>query len=131
LFIASVTGIYIIDPLIAMVVAALLIKMGVDVFRKTTRDLMDSSCTEEEKAIIAVLEKNDGLLEYHDLKTRRSGHSVFMDVHICLQGEVSLSEAHNLSVKIEKELESVVPGIVPNIHIEDHTWCEKRRASEP
>jgi cation diffusion facilitator family transporter len=131
LFIASVTGIYIIDPLIAMVVAALLIKMGIDVFRKTTRDLMDSSCTEEEKAIIAVLEKNDGLLEYHDLKTRRSGHSVFMDVHICLQGEVSLSEAHSLSVKIEKELESVVPGIVPNIHIEDHTWCEKRRASEP
>lgn len=129
LFIASVTGLYILDPLIALVVAALLIKMGVDVFRKTTHDLMDSSCEDEEKAIIAVLDSNEGYLEYHELKTRRSGHKVFMEVHICMNGEVSLSDAHALSVKLEKELESAVPGIVSNIHIEDHTWCEKHKTN--
>jgi cation diffusion facilitator family transporter len=129
LFIASVTGLYIIDPLIALVVAALLIKMGIDVFRKTTHDLMDSSCEDEEKAIIAVLDSNEGYLEYHELKTRRSGHKVFMEVHICMNGEVSLSDAHSLSVKLEKELESAVPGIVSNIHIEDHTWCEKHKTN--
>jgi cation diffusion facilitator family transporter len=116
LFIASVTQIYIIDPLIAIVVAALLIKMGIEVFRKTTHDLMDSSCEEEEKAIIAVLDSNDGYLEYHELKTRRSGHKVFMEVHVSMNGEVTLSEAHALSVKLEKELESAVPGIVSNKH---------------
>ncbi len=131
LFIASVTGLYILDPLIALVVAALLIKMGIDVFRRTTHDLMDSSCEEEEKAIIVVLDSNDGYLEYHELKTRRSGHKVFMEVHICMNGEVSLSAAHALSVKLEKELESAVPGIVTNIHIEDHTWCEKHKTNGP
>jgi cation diffusion facilitator family transporter len=125
LFIASITGLYIIDPLIALVVAVLLIKMGIDVFRKTTLDLMDSSCEEEEKAIISVLDKSEGYLEYHQLKTRRSGHKIFMEVHICMNGEISLSDAHAFSVKLEKELESAVPGMVSNIHIEDHTWCDR------
>jgi cation diffusion facilitator family transporter len=129
LFIASITGFYILDPLIALVVAVLLVKMGVEVFRKTSQDLMDASCEEEEKLIIAVLDRNEGYLEYHDLKTRRSGHKVFMDVHICMNGDVSLSVAHSLTVKLEKEMEEAVPGIVANIHIEDHTWCEKHKES--
>ncbi len=126
LFIASVTGLYILDPLIALVVAALLIKMGVDVFRKTCQDLMDARCEEEEKTIVTVLDRNESLyLEYHELKTRRSGQKIFMEVHICMDGDVSLSKAHDFSVKLEKELESAVPGIVSTIHIEDHNWCEK------
>jgi cation diffusion facilitator family transporter len=128
LFIASVTGLLILDPLIALVVAVLLIKMGIDVFRRTSHDLMDSACVEEEKTIVAVLEKIDGYLEYHDLKTRRSGHKVFMEVHICMNGDVSLTEAHNLSIRIEKDLEAAVPGIVSSIHVEDHDWCEKANA---
>jgi cation diffusion facilitator family transporter len=127
LFIASVTGFYILDPLIALFVAVLLVKMGVDVFRKTSKDLMDENCVEEERSIIAVLEKTKGYIEYHELKTRRSGHKVFMDVHLCLDGDMSVKEAHELTVKIEKELEIVVPGIVPSIHIEDQTECKKHK----
>jgi cation diffusion facilitator family transporter len=130
LFIANVTGILILDPLIALVVAVLLIKMGIDVFRRTSHDLMDSACIEEEKTIVGILEKTNGFLEYHDLKTRRSGHKVFMEVHICMNGDVSLTEAHNLSIRIEKELEAAVPGIVSSIHVEDHDWCEKAKARQ-
>ncbi len=130
LFIASVTNVLILDPLIAMVVAVLLIKMGVDVFRKTSHDLMDSACEDEEKLIVDALERIGGFLEYHDLKTRRSGNTVYMDVHICMNGDMTLSEAHNLSIRIEKELESAVPGIVANIHVEDQDWCKKARARE-
>lgn len=125
LFIASVTQIFIIDPLIAMLVAVLLVKMGIDVFRKTSKDLMDESCVEEERSIIAVLERTKGYLEYHELKTRRSGHEVFMEVHLCLDGDMSVKEAHELTLKIEKELEVAVPGIVSSIHIEDQTQCQK------
>ena len=125
LFIANLTGIYILDPLIALVVAILLIKMGISVFRKTSQDLMDSASLEDEKSIVEVLEKVGGFLEYHDLKTRRSGDTVYMDIHICMNGDVKLSQAHALSVRIEKELETVIPGIVSNIHIEDQEWCQK------
>lgn len=127
LFIASVTGLFIIDPLIALFVAVLLVKMGIDVFRKTSKDLMDSNCEEEEKLIIVVLERTQGFLEYHALKTRRAGHNVFMEVHLCVNGDVSVKEAHDLTVKIEKELGMVVPGIVPSIHIEDESECQKHK----
>jgi len=130
LFVASVTGLFIIDPLIALFVAAILVKMGVDVLRKTSKDLMDSNCVEAEKAIIAVLEKTKGYLEYHGLKTRRSGNKVFMEVHLCLDGEVSVKEAHELTDKIENELELVVPGIKSIIHIEDQTQCERHKAQD-
>jgi divalent metal cation (Fe/Co/Zn/Cd) transporter len=48
-----------------------------------------------------------------------------MEVHICINGNATLSEAHRLSVKIEKELESAIPGIVSIIHVEDQDWCKK------
>jgi cation diffusion facilitator family transporter len=128
LFIASVTGIFIIDPLIALFVAILLVKMGIDVLRKTSKDLMDSNCVEAETSIIAVLEKTKGFLEYHELKTRRSGNKVFMEVHLCLDGTVSVKEAHELTDKIENELKLAVPGIESIIHIEDQTQCEMYKA---
>jgi len=128
LFIASVTGYYIIDPLIALIVAILLVRMGIDVFRKTSIDLMDANCPEEEKAIIAVLEKTQGYLEYHGLKTRRSGDRVFMEVHLCVDGEVTVREAHELTERIEEALEPAVPGILSTIHIEDQTHCELHKS---
>ncbi len=128
LFIASITGILIIDPLIALVVAVLLVKMGADVFLKTSKDLMDSNCVEAERSIVAVLERTKGYLEYHDLKTRRSGNKVFMEVHLCLDGNMSVKEAHELTDKIGEELTLVLPGIEPNIHIEDQTQCQKHDA---
>jgi len=130
LFIASVTGLYILDPLIALLVAALLIKMGLDVFRKTSRDLMDTNCEEEEKTIIRVLENGQGYIEYHELKTRRSGNKIFMEVHLCVDGDVSVSKAHDLTLRIEKELEAAVPGIVSTIHVEDHTQCKKHHKTD-
>jgi cation diffusion facilitator family transporter len=128
LFIANVTGVLILDPLIAMVVAILLIKMGISVFKRTSHDLMDSTCEEEEKLIVEALEKVGGFMEYHDLKTRRSGDAVYMDVHICMRGDVTLSEAHALSVRIDKEIEAAIPGTVSTIHIEDQEWCQKAQA---
>jgi cation diffusion facilitator family transporter len=129
LFIANITGWYILDPLIALLVAILLIKMGIDVFRKTSRDLMDSSCEEEEMKIKEVLDKKGGFLEYHELKTRRSGSTVFMEVHICMNGEVTLTRAHDLTVEIERELEVAIPGIITNIHIEDQAYCQGKSAA--
>lgn len=128
LFFASITGFFIIDPLIALFVAALLVKMGIDVFRKTSIDLMDSNCAAEEKIIVAVLQKTQGYLEYHELKTRRSGDRVFMEVHLCVDGDTSVREAHELTERIEKALEAAVPGILSIIHIEDQTHCESHKA---
>lgn len=60
LFIAGLTGWYIIDPMIALVVAGLLIVMGVNVLRKATVDLMDHNCPEEERIILETVSRFRG-----------------------------------------------------------------------
>lgn len=124
LFIATVTGLFILDSIIAIVVAALLARMGVDVLRRTAHDLMDSTCEEEEQIIEEILDENSGYIEYHDLKTRRSGRRIFMEVHMCLDGDLTVSEGNRIIMTIENDLRKAVPGIVPNIRIEDQTHCK-------
>ncbi len=124
LFIATVTGLFILDSIIAIVVAVLLARMGVDVLRRTAHDLMDSTCEEEEQVIEEILDENSGYIEYHDLKTRRSGRRIFMEVHMCLDGDLTVSEGNRIIMTIENDLRKAVPGIVPNIRIEDQTHCK-------
>jgi cation diffusion facilitator family transporter len=127
LFVATLTNLFILDAVIAIVVAALLARMGVSVLRKTLHDLMDSTCEEEEEIIEEILDRHSGYLEYHDLKTRRSGHNVFMEVHMCLEGGITVSEGNRIILTIEDDLINAIPGIVPNIRIEDETHCIKYR----
>jgi hypothetical protein len=48
-----------------------------------------------------------------------------MDVHICLEGDVTVSEGQALVTRLEGELRSAVPDLVPNIRIEDQTQCHR------
>lgn len=118
LAIASVTGWMILDPVIAMIVAILLVKMAYDILRKTAQELMDCSCPEEEKIIEDVLSKIEGYIEYHDLKTRKTGNTVYAEFHLCVNGKCTLAEAHHLTDIIEEKLKSAIPGLSVMIHVE-------------
>lgn len=118
LAIASVTGWMILDPVIAMVVAILLVKMAYDILKKTAQELMDCSCPEEEKIIEDVLSKIEGYIEYHDLKTRKTGNTVYAEFHLCVNGKCTLAEAHHLTDIIEEKLKSAIPGLSVMIHVE-------------
>jgi len=117
LFIASLTGWFILDPLIALAVAFLLIWMGYKVLRKTTMDLMDANCPEEETIIRNVVERCKGCADFRELKTRRSGNHVFVEFRICVDGNSTVAEAHALTETITKELQKEIPNVVVNIQI--------------
>ena len=118
LAVASLTGWMYLDPLIAMVVAVLLVKMGYDILRKTSEELMDCSCPEEEEKIKEVLSGIDGFLEYHDLKTRKMGSAIYAEFHLCVYSRNTIAEAHHLTDIIEEKLKEAIPGISVMIHIE-------------
>lgn len=118
LAIASLSGWMILDPLIAMIVAILLVKMAYDILKKTAQELMDCNCPEEEKAIEDVLSTIDGYLEYHDLKTRRNGNTVYAEFHLCVNGNCTLAQAHNLTELIEEKLQEAIPQLSVMIHVE-------------
>lgn len=118
LIIASVTGWMVLDPLIAMIVAILLVKMAYDILKKTAQELMDCNCPEEERIIENVLSKIDGYIEYHDLKTRKTGNVIYAEFHLCVNGECTLAEAHHLTDIIEERLKQSIPNLSVMIHVE-------------
>jgi len=126
LFVASLTGWFILDPLIALAVAFLLIYMGIGVLRKTSKDLMDAAYPEEEVIIRAVILRTAGVLDCHELKTRRSGNRIFLECHLCVDGASTVAEAHELTDLVTSELRKEIPEIEVNIHIETQEQAELR-----
>jgi cation diffusion facilitator family transporter len=109
----------ILDPVIAMVVAVLILRMGIDVILKASQSLMDKSAPEAEKKIREVLERHKSqYLDFHDLKTRRSGNRVFAEVHMLMDEDLSVKESHSLTEHLEQDLKNEVPEVEITIHVE-------------
>ena len=119
LVVVQVTGLKFMDSLLAFVVAALIIRMGVKLVLKSSNRLMDQSCVEEEEKIMDVLNRHAfRFIDFHDLKTRRHGNQVFAELHLSVDGSLSVQEAHDLTDHLEDELKEEQPNIHLTIHVE-------------
>lgn len=119
LALAKVAGWFFLDSALAVMVAVLLVKMGYDLVRKSSHGLMDQSCPEEEARIAELLKNHDDLfLDFHDIKTRRSGNRVFAELHLTVKGDKTVEEAHDLTDHLEEDLRKEFPEISLTIHIE-------------
>ena len=119
LFIAQLTGWAFLDSLMAFVVAALVVRVGVGLVLKSSNRLMDQSCEEEEKKIIEVLGRHKfHFIDFHNLKTRRHGNQVYAELHLSVDGSLSVKEAHDLTDHLAEELESEQPNVKLTIHVE-------------
>ena len=125
LFISQLTGWIQADPLIALAVSVLIIRMGAEIIIKSSRGLMDDHCPETEEKIEALLDRHRSrFVDYHDIKTRRSGTQVFAELHLSIDGEMTVKEAHDFTDHLEEDLEKELPDVSVTIHIEppeDHS----------
>lgn len=119
LAIVAITGFGVVDSLLAFIVAVLIFRLGGGlVFRSASR-LMDNSCKMEEARIREVLLKHQyAFIDFHDIKTRRNGNLVFCELHLSVDGSLSVEEAHNLTDHLENELKEEIPNFNLTIHIE-------------
>jgi cation diffusion facilitator family transporter len=119
LFVAELTGWSILDPILAFIVAALIVRMGAGLIWSSSHNLMDRSCPEEEEKITEVLLRHKpNFVEFHDLKTRRNGNRVFAEMHLTVERSLSVEEAHNLADHLEEELKQELPYVSLTIHVE-------------
>ena len=119
LFVAQLTGWYFLDSVLAFIVAALIIRIGIGLVLKSSNRLMDQSCEEEEKMIIEVLSRHTfNFIDFHNLKTRRSGIHVLAELHLSVDGSLSVKEAHDLTDHLAEELKEEQPNINLTIHVE-------------
>ena len=126
LILIKLTNIAILDPIVAMLVACLILKESWVLCRNAFNPLLDAKLSDEDEGkILEVMGKyKDEIFDYHMLRTRKSGNIKYIDFHMTVSEELTVKESHDLSEKIEDDLERFIKNTNVNIHIEPGTTKE-------
>jgi cation diffusion facilitator family transporter len=120
LIVIRLTGISILDPIIALAVALLILKTGCDVMRKFFGGLVDVKLPEAEEDIIrlSVIEYSAEVVGFHGLRTRKAGSQRYVDLHLVVPKRVSVAEAHHLCDRLEQGIADRLQNTSVIIHVE-------------
>jgi cation diffusion facilitator family transporter len=117
---AVMTGLTVLDPALAVVVALNILWQGWKVIGSSVQGLMDRGVEPAEAArirdIISVNSK--GALEVHDLKTRIAARATFIEFHLVVDAGMSVGAAHTICDRIEEALKAEIPSVRVTIHVE-------------
>lgn len=114
------TGWLVLDPAIALIVAANIVWAGVRLLRETGSGLLDTALPAEDQQIIAAVlarYKEKGIL-FHALRTRVAGARRFVSLHVLVPGEWTVQRGHDLCEEIELAISRGLPGSNVITHLE-------------
>lgn len=116
----KITKIHILDSIVAILVAFLIIKEAVELTKNGFDELIDKRLSdEEEKEIKGIIERcKSDFIDYHKLKTRKSGNVKHIDFHITLDKNTTVKEAHDIIGDIKKEMNKSIKNSRVTIHID-------------
>jgi cation diffusion facilitator family transporter len=131
------TGWLVLDPIIALAVAANIAFTGVTIVTHSVSGLMDTALPPEEQRVLrGAIEKHavDGI-QYHALRTRQSGSRKFLSVHVLVPGDWTVHRGHQLLEAIEQDVRAALPGVSVFTHLEsledpsswDDQWLDRAR----
>lgn len=132
LLLLKITGLTIVDPIVAILVALLIIKEAWELCRNAFGPLLDTKLSDEDEARIrGIMDKYSGkILDYHQLRTRKSGSIKYIDFHLTVSEELTVKESHELSDEMERELEAALNNTSISIHFEPGKAKEAECCSE-
>jgi cation diffusion facilitator family transporter len=108
---------HLIDPLIAIGVALLILKESYTLLKSAYAPLLDTSLSNEELIIIKKVIGSRNL-NFHNLKSRKSGQFRFADLHLEMPSDMELGKVHDICDEIEKEIKLSIKNMDINIHVE-------------
>lgn len=121
LVLVQVTGAGWIDPVVALVVAAAIVRAGLRILNRSSRVLVDEALPPDELQAIqaAVIEFGGrGVCGFHKLRTRRAGARRYVDLHVQFRVGTTLEAAHATAHALQDEIRSRVRGADVLIHLE-------------
>lgn len=114
------TGLVWLDPLVALAVAANIVRMGVELVRRSAMGLLDSALPDEEQLKLqAVLARHAGPeTQFHALRTRQAAARRFVYLHVLVPGDWTVHRGHGLLEVIEKDIRAALPNATVFAHLE-------------
>jgi ferrous-iron efflux pump FieF len=107
------------DPIFSIVIAFYILWSAVSVGHESIDVLMDRRLpldVDEQIATVVSSYRDEGVLGFHDLRTRRSGSQKFIDLHLEVERDMSLQDAHDVSVRVLRTIEAEIPRARVQIH---------------
>lgn len=122
------TGWLVLDPLLAIAVALNILWSGWALIRESVDGLMDGAPSDDVLATIrAVVDReSSGALEAHDLRTRMAGHTTFIELHLVVDGSMTVDASHAICDRIQAALIAAVEGAFVTIHVEPPAKAKNR-----
>jgi cation diffusion facilitator family transporter len=116
----ALTGWVRLDPIIALIVAANILRIGWQLLGRSVRGLMDVTLPAAERgAIKQVLHQYESQgIQYHALRTRQAGTRSFISLHVLVPGEWTVQHGHDLLEHLERDIRAAVPGAQLFTHLE-------------
>jgi len=115
------TGWHWLDPLVALLVALNIIRMGVHLINRSANGLLDAALPDAELAkihrILDAYAAREGV-RYHALRTRQAAARCFVSVHILVPGQWSVLDGHRLLERIEADIRDALPNATVFTHLE-------------
>ena len=119
LVLIKLTGYTILDPIIAIIVAVIILKAGFLISKETLNNLLDGSIsTEDIEKIETVLKNNTIIKGYRNIKGRKSGQYKEIELTILFNPDMKISCCHNICDQIENDIKSELGNVTTTIHAE-------------
>lgn len=108
------------DPIAALLVAVFIFKIAFNLIRRGLDELLERSLPDEvEQEILRIVAADPAVHDPHNLRTRRIGASIAIEVHVRMDGEMSVRRSHEVTVGIERRLrERFGAGTMIAVHVE-------------
>lgn len=118
--IAALSGLSILDPILAALVALNILWAGWGLMKESLSGLMDEAIPQETLASIRKIISTmaEGAIEAHDLRTRRAGSMTFIDFHLVVAGDSTVSAAHDICDRLERAIRQEIGEALITIHVE-------------
>jgi len=125
--IGAMVGFIWLDILAAVVIAAIVIHIGWKFTWDSVKELVDTGLSAEDTRMLKTIANDtDGVRNVHELRSRRMGHDILLDIHLVVRPEISVSEGHQIGMQVVSNLRDALGNIRDiNFHIdaehdEDH-----------
>lgn len=118
----KLTGFLILDSIVAILVALLIIKEAWHLSKNAFDYLIDARLSNEEEVEIekVIREHSHQFIDYHKLKTRKSGNIKHIDFHITVDPQLTVKETHDIIGNLKKEMNKKFKNTRVNIHIDPY-----------
>ncbi len=117
--IGALMGYKILDSIGALVVGLIISKTGWDFAWDALHDLMDRAVSKEEnEKIIEIVQSTSGVIGCHDLRTRKMGDMISMDIHIEVQGDITVRESYEIVSEVKRRVMSEMAVVDVMIHVD-------------